>query len=130
MRSISNTRKALLGLAAVFYIVAGGLHFIKTESYMKIMPPFVPWPLAMVYISGVAEVAGGVGLLIPRMRRLAAWGLVALLIAVFPANIYMAVHNVQVTAQPLPAVVVWGRLPLQFVLIWWVLWCTKPTTGR
>ena len=79
----------------------------------------------MVYLSGVAEIAGGIGLLLPLVRRAAAWGLVVLLVAVFPANIYMALDRVQVTATPLPAWQLWARLPLQFVLIWWTLWCTK-----
>jgi uncharacterized membrane protein len=79
----------------------------------------------MVYISGAAEIAGGFGLLLPRVRRLAAWGLVALLIAVFPANIYMALDHVQITTNPLSPWVLWSRLPLQFLLIWWILSCTK-----
>lgn len=89
------------------------------------MPPWIPWHLAMVYLSGAAEIAGGIGLLIPGLRRAAAWGLVALLIAVFPANIYMAVDHIQVTAHPMPAALLWGRLPLQAVLIWWVLWASR-----
>jgi uncharacterized membrane protein len=73
----------------------------------------------MVYISGVAEAAGGVGLLIPQLRRAAAWGLVALLVAVFPANVYMA------TSAPAFSWILWARLPLQPVFIWWVLACTR-----
>ena len=119
-------KKFLLYLAAVLYIGAGILHFRSTASYLKIMPPYVPWPLAMVYLSGAAEIAGGVGLLIPRARRTAAWGLVALLIAVFPANLHMAIHHIQIGASHLPEWIAWARLPLQGVLIWWVLWCTQP----
>lgn len=122
----SKTKLAFLVLASVFYIGAGILHFKNTEFYLKIMPPYIPYHLAMVYISGAAEIAGGIGLLIPVLRRAAAWGLVALLIAVFPANLYMAINNVQVGAAPLPPTLVWGRLPLQLVFIAWVLWCTKP----
>jgi len=80
----------------------------------------------MVYLSGLGEIAGGIGLLIPALRRAAAWGLVILLVAVFPANVYMAMERVPVTGHPLPALLLWARLPLQAVLIWWVLWCTKP----
>jgi uncharacterized membrane protein len=112
-------------LTALFFVAAGSLHFLRPDPYVKIVPPFVPWALGMVYISGVAEIAGGVGILLPVVRRAAAWGLVALLIAVFPANIYMALDHVQATANPLPVWVLWARLPLQFVLIWWTLWCTK-----
>ena len=90
------------------------------------MPPFIPAALAMVYISGSAEIAGGLGLLLPPVRGMAGWGLVALLIAVFPANIYMAVDHVQVTANPLPAWLLWGRLALQPLMIWWVLWRSRP----
>lgn len=118
----AKTQRVLLVMAAVFYIIAGVFHFVETGSYLKIMPPWIPSHLAMVYLSGAAEVAGGIGLLIPGLRRAAAWGLVALLIAVFPANIYMAMNNVQVTANPIPGVLLWARLPLQAVLIWWVLW--------
>jgi uncharacterized membrane protein len=98
---------------------------VRPDAYVKIVPPFIPAPLRMVYLSGLAEIAGGIGLLIPRLRRAAAWGLVALLIAVFPATIYMAMDRVPVTGHPLPDVLLWARLPLQMVLIWWVLWCTK-----
>src|SRR5580698_6026039 len=89
-------------LTALFFVAAGTLHFLRPDPYVKIVPPFVPWALGMVYISGVAEIAGGVGILLPVVRRTAAWGLVALLIAVFPANIYMALDHVQATANPLP----------------------------
>jgi uncharacterized membrane protein len=118
-------RKIALVLTALFFVTAGSLHFLRPEPYVKIVPPFIPLPLIMVYISGVAEIAGGVGILLPVVRRAAGWGLVALLIAVFPANIYMALDHVQATANLLPVWVLWARLPLQFVLIWWTLWCTK-----
>jgi uncharacterized membrane protein len=96
--------------------------------YLKIMPPYVPLPMAMVYISGAAEIAGGIGLLIPPVRRAAAWGLVALLIAVFPANIYMATNPVESGAASPPAAALYGRLLLQPLFIWWALWCTKPVS--
>jgi uncharacterized membrane protein len=112
-------------VAAAFYVGAGTLHFIRTNAYVKVVPPFIPAPLTMVYLSGLAEIAGGIGLLIPPLRRAAAWGLVALLIAVFPANVCMAMDHVPVTGHPLPDLLLWARLPLQIVLIWWVLWCTK-----
>jgi uncharacterized membrane protein len=118
-------RKIALGLTTLFFVTAGSLHFLRPDPYVKIVPPFIPWPLVMVYISGVAEIAGGVGILLPVVRRAAGWGLVALLIAVFPANVYMALDHVQATANPLPVWILWARLPLQFVLIWWTLWCTK-----
>ena len=111
-------------------MTAGFLHFVRPAPFVKIVPPFLPHPFAMVYISGAAEIAGGLGLLIPFLRRAAAWGLVALLIAVFPANIYMALDRVQVTVAPLPVWTLWARLPLQLVLMWWVLWCSHSRERR
>jgi uncharacterized membrane protein len=105
----------------VFYIFAGICHFLDTAAYQKIVPPDLPWHRALVYLSGAAEITGGVCLLIRRFRRPAVWGLIALLVAVFPANIYMAISNVQVTSAPLPAWLLWARLPVQFLLIWWLL---------
>jgi uncharacterized membrane protein len=127
---LTKTQKLFLAIAAIFYIFAGVLHFLKPAMYVKIVPPFVPWHLATVYVSGIAEVLGGVGLLIPRVRRDAAWGLVALLIAVFPANVYMATNPVAAGASALSPVALWGRLLLQPIFIWWVLWCTKPGHRR
>jgi uncharacterized membrane protein len=110
---------------AILFVIGGILHFINTDLYLKIMPPYIPWHLAMVYISGVAEIAGGVGLLVPVLRKPAAWGLVALLIAVFPANVYMAMDRIQVTSRPIPQALLWARLPLQAVMIWLVLFVRK-----
>ena len=118
-------RKVFLALAAVFFTVAGVLHFLKSAMYMKIMPPYIPWHLPLVYASGAAEIAGGLGILVPTLRRLAALGLVALLIAVFPANVYMATNPAEAGASALPAAALWGRLLLQPIFIWWVLWSTK-----
>ena len=123
-------RKTLLVLTAAFFIAIGFLHLVRPAPFVKIVPPFLPHPLIMVYLSGVAEMAGGVGLLIRPLRRAAAWGLVVLLIAVFPANIYMAIDRVQVTVTPLPIWTLWARLPLQFLLIWWVLWCSRGRERR
>jgi uncharacterized membrane protein len=117
-------RRIALFLAAAFYITAGILHFKKTAFYLKIVPPYIPWHLAVVQISGVCEILGGLGLLIPLTRRAAAWGLVALLIAVFPANIYMVTDPAAAGAAGIPPVLLWGRLPLQLVFIAWVLWAT------
>jgi uncharacterized membrane protein len=121
---VSRTRLVFTWIAAALYIGAGFLHFVHPAPYLKIVPPYIPWHHAMVYISGAAEIAGGIGLLIRPLRRAAAWGLVALLIAVFPANIYMATNHIQITAHPLSDTALWGRLLIQPLLIWWVLWCT------
>jgi uncharacterized membrane protein len=113
-------------VAAVLYIVAGALHFIKPAPYLRIIPPYVPWHPAMVQISGAFEIIGGLGLLVQSVRRPAAWMLVALLIAVFPANLYMAMHSAEAGAAGIAPALRWGRLPLQALLIWWLLWCTRP----
>jgi uncharacterized membrane protein len=126
LRILSTAQRIAVVIAAVFYIAAGSLHFIKPEPYLRIMPPDIPWHPAMVRISGACEILGGLGLLVPATRRTAAWGLVALLIAVFPANVYMALHPVEAGAARIVPVLRWGRLPIQAVLIWWLLWCTRP----
>lgn len=108
---------------AVFFIVAGSGHFLKTGAYLKITPPYIPFPLAMVYLSGLAEVALGALILVPKTTRLASWGLVLLLIAVFPANIHMALHP-----ELFPDLPRWGlyaRLPLQVVFIYGAWRLTK-----
>lgn len=119
-----------LAFAAIFYIGAGSLHFLRPEFYLKIMPPYIPWHLAMVRISGFFEILGGLGLLIPRTRRAAAFGLIALLIAVFPANLYMATNPIEAGAVSIAPILRWGRLPLQLLLMWWLLWCTQSRKGR
>lgn len=103
---------------------------MRPAPYLAIVPPWIPWHLAMVDISGAAEIAGGIGLLIPSLRRAAAWGLVALLIAVFPANIYMAMDNIQFTVRPLSPALLWGRLLLQPLFIWWVLYASSVPPSR
>jgi uncharacterized membrane protein len=112
-------------LLATFFIVAGIMHFRATSFFLKIMPPYIPFHLEMVYLSGVFEILGGVGVLIPQVRQWAGYGLIALLIAVFPANLYMATNNVQIDGIFIPEVLLWLRLPLQLVLIAWVWWCTS-----
>jgi uncharacterized membrane protein len=105
------------GLVALLFIVAGANHFISPAPYVAIVPPFLPWPAALVILSGVAEIAGGLGILGPRTRRLAGWGLIALLLAVFPANIYAAFAGMEIGGRAIPAWMLWARLPLQAVLI-------------
>jgi uncharacterized membrane protein len=126
LKGLSTPQTFGLAFAAVFYIVAGALHFLTPAPYLRIMPPYIPWHLPMVLISGAFEILGGVGLLVPRARRNAALGLIALLIAVFPANIYMATNPIDAGAASIAPVLRWGRLPLQLLLVWWLLWCTRP----
>jgi uncharacterized membrane protein len=104
-------------IAAIF-IVAGAAHFVVPEGFVRIVPPYLPAPKALVLISGAFEILGGVGVLVPETRAVAGWGLILLLLAVFPANVHMALHPEGFA--PIPAWVLWLRLPLQFVLIAWV----------
>lgn len=129
---LHRLKRPLLYLMSLAYIVAGVLHFVVPELYIQIVPPVFPAALALVYLSGLAEIAVVIGLLIPRTRQYAAWATVALLVAIFPANIYMATHGVVIEGMPGGGdpsdVVRWGRLPLQGVLILWALWYTRPLT--
>ncbi len=96
------------------------MHFRATETYLKIMPPYLPFPLALVYVSGIAEIAGGIGIWPRATRKLAGIGLIALLLAVFPANIEMALKGTESVGILVPRWVWWARLPLQPLLMWWV----------
>ena len=122
-------KRLLQWVMAAFFVFAGVSHFTATDFFVQIVPPYVPWPLAMVYVSGVFEIGLGLLLLVPASTRFAAWGLIALLIAVFPANIHMAVNDVHVQNSPLgqpSRAALWLRLPLQGVLIAWAWWYTRP----
>jgi uncharacterized membrane protein len=110
--------RALLG---VTFIATGVLHFVKPRMYEAIMPRYLPAHRELVYASGVAEIAGGAGVLYPRTRRAAGWWLIATLLAVFPANVEMAVHAKRF--KRFPPAALWARLPLQGVLIAWA-WLT------
>jgi uncharacterized membrane protein len=112
---------------ALLYVLAGIRHFTHPGFYMPIMPHYPPWHAPIVFVSGVAEVALGVGLVIPRTTRLAAWGVIALLIAVFPANIYMWTADVHIDGQAIPPFFHAIRLPMQAVLIAWAFWHTRPS---
>ena len=120
---MSTFKLVMRVIFGVLFIVAGLNHFRVPEFYVNIMPPFLPWHLELVYLSGACEVLLGVLLLIPQCSVLAAWGLVALLIAVFPANLHMAL-NPELYPNISP-IVLWARLPLQGLLIAWAYWFTK-----
>lgn len=113
-------------LMAVFYVFAGVNHFRDPDFYLNIMPPYLPWHRELVSISGVAEIIIGVALLIPPLSRLAAWGAIALLIAVFPANVYLYQnpHLMPDVSETLHLI----RLPLQAVAIAWAYWHTRPVS--
>ena len=114
-------------LLAIFMIVAGTMHFVNPEFFLKIVPPYLPLHKGLVLISGVCEVLLGILLLIPKCSHLAAWGIIALLIAVFPANVYLFQHQDILPASP---GVHFLRLPLQGVFILWAYWHTRPAAKR
>lgn len=114
-------RTAFVVLLALFFIAAGANHFWHPRWYERIVPPWLPAPALLVQISGAAEIAGGIGVLFPAARLYAGIGLIALLVAVFPANVYMAQHA-QLFARLASAPLLWLRLPLQAVLVAWVWW--------
>jgi uncharacterized membrane protein len=121
----SRLRKGLRVGLAVLFITAGCLHFLRGENFARIVPPYLPAPMALVYISGIFEVLGGVAMLYPPTRKLAGYGLMALLVAVFPANVHMAIHQIPAAGVVIPPVLLWLRLPLQGLLLIAVYWSTK-----
>jgi uncharacterized membrane protein len=130
---VSRVKRALLWLMAAFYTAAGFNHLIHPEFYIAIIPPGLPEPEWINLIAGLAEIVLGVFVLEPRARVVAAWGIVALLIAVFPANLYVATANIGLPAgEPGTgnAFANWARLPIQAVLIAWAFWYTRPEPGR
>lgn len=122
---MKSLTRYIFGLALV---LAGLNHFVNPDFYVRIMPPYLPWHLALVYVSGIAEVALGALLLVPRWSRLAAWGLVALLVAIFPANVHMAMHPE--SFPDVAPLLLYLRLPLQGVLILWAWWYTRPSPAK
>jgi uncharacterized membrane protein len=122
---MKNRRKEILrAVLSIAIIIVGITHFIKPEEYAKIVPPPLP-PYAMVYVSGVFEILGGIGLAIPWVSVAAAWGLVALFIAVFPANLYQTFNSIPIEGIPHYPLLYWVRLPFQAVLIAWAWWYTR-----
>jgi uncharacterized membrane protein len=111
---------ASLLVTALAFVVAGALHFVIPRVYTGIMPAYLPSPLILVYVSGVFEVLGGIGLLSPATRAMAAIGLILLLLAVFPANVEMLRLAQARHASAVFVAACWFRLPLQALLIWWV----------
>ena len=120
MNFIKQVTKGILGIA---FVLAGINHFINPDFYMRMMPPFLPAHLFLVYLSGIFQIVFGILLFAPRFSRFAAFGLIALLIAVFPANLYMAL-NPHLFSEFSPTAL-YARLPLQLLLIGWAYWYTK-----
>ena len=120
-----SKKVALLTLSASF-VVAGAGHFLRPGLYEGIVPPYLPAPRALVYLSGAFEVLGGLGVLPRATRSFSGWGLVALLVAVFPANLHMALQPEPFVAKGIPAWALYARLPFQLVLIAWAYGATRP----
>jgi uncharacterized membrane protein len=129
MEYIKKNKELLRVILAVSIIVVGVTHFAVPEPYAKIVPPQLPYPLQLVYVSGFFEILGGIGLLVSPVSQAAAWGLIALFIAVFPANINMAVNHIKLDHIPDSPWFHAVRLPFQAVLIAWAWWYTKPYPG-
>jgi uncharacterized membrane protein len=123
---VSPLKLAALWVLAIAMVSIGALHFARPKPFVRIVPAFLPAPLALVYLSGFFEILGGLGLLVPETRAAAAWGLIALYVAVFPANIYMLTHKISLNPRkPIPRWALWLRLPFQFVFIAWAYWFTS-----
>ena len=119
-------RQVLLWLMSLVYLTAGIMHFVNAAFFIRIVPDYLPWHAALVYVSGVCEIALGILVLLPGTRVFAAWGIIALLIAVFPANVNMLLHAIPLReGEPVNMVALWVRLPLQGVLIAWAWWLGK-----
>ena len=127
---MTRAKRILLWVMAVAYVLAGFNHLVNPEFYVAIIPPGLPNPEWLNVISGLAEIVLGVFLLEPRVRSLAAWGIIALLIAIFPANVYVALENVGIDGPGTGAGAAnWIRLPFQALLIAWAWWYTDSGAG-
>lgn len=120
-------RRAMRWLMAAFYLAAGVLHLSRPEAFLPIMPAWVPSPREIVLLTGFAEIAGAIGLLIPRLRKAAGWGLAAYALCVFPANIKHAFEGIAIPSLPQSWWYHGPRLVLQPVLIWWALFAAGIT---
>lgn len=123
---MSRTKTILLYVMAAFYVYAGFNHLMNPAFYLAIMPPELPNPEWLNLLAGLAEIVLGVYVLEPRVRVLAAWGLIALLIAVFPANLWVAMENVGAEGPGSGAGAAnWVRIPFQGLFIAWAWWYTR-----
>lgn len=127
----SRPKRALRWLLAGAMTLVGVAHVVDPTPFVAIVPPWLPAPLLLVYVSGLFEVLGGVGLLVPRVQRAAALGLVALFVAVFPANVNQALNHVSFDAGPPPPLAaLYLRLPFQLLFIAWAYWLSRPAPAE
>lgn len=127
-RSHRRARSLARRVLGVFFMLAGANHFLNTAFYVAIMPPWLPWHLELVWLSGVAEVALGAMVLFRRTQVWGGWGLMALCLAVFPANLHMALNPA--LFPQFPALLLWLRLPLQAAALAWIWWSTLSAVAR
>ena len=123
---ILEKKQTFRGVLSVCIIIVGITHFLFPEPFIKIVPGLLPYPAAIVYVSGFLEILGGIGLLVPATSKAAAWCLLLLFIAVYPANINMAVNNIHLENVPDGNWFQAIRLPFQFVLFAWAYWLAQP----
>ncbi len=121
-----QVRSNLRVILAALMTAAGTLHFVATEAYMTIMPPYLPLHRELVLISGALFFLGGVGLLIPKRRSAAGVALIVLYVAVLPANVNMAINNIQPESFHIAPALLWLRIPLQLIIIAWAWWVSRP----
>jgi uncharacterized membrane protein len=122
---VSRLQHVLLWVMGIFYAASGVIHLVDPAFYLPMMPPYLPWHLGLIYLSGLAELVLGVAVLVPATRRVAAWGIILLLVAVFPANLHIALHDVPLGGRAQGfGVWNWIRLPFQAVFIAWAWWYT------
>jgi uncharacterized membrane protein len=120
-----TTRNKAAGALGLSFLITGSNHFTTPERFDFMMPPYLPWPRQLIYISGFFEILGGIGMILPRTRRMAGWGLSLLLLCVLPANIHVAVSGGSVPGLPEQTWYYWVRLPFQIVFVWWALWSSR-----
>ncbi|MDQ3034909.1 MAG: DoxX family protein [Myxococcota bacterium] len=121
-----RARSALAVVIGLALMVMGVLHFVAVDAFVAVMPPYLPAHRELVWLSGIFELALGAAAIVPRTRAHAGWGIALLLIAVFPANVHMAVEGIGLAgAEPPPSWVLWARLPFQAVFIAAALWSTR-----
>jgi uncharacterized membrane protein len=126
MQTLSFAQRTVTVGAATIFAAAGIAHFLVPAPLTRMIPPYLPAHFALVLVSGLFEIAGGIGLLVPGLRRTAAWGLSALLVAILPANVYMAIHPAEAGFGAVPSLLLWIRILLMPVFIWGLLWCSSP----
>jgi uncharacterized membrane protein len=118
-------RRLALGFVTAWFLIGGVFHFTATPAFVSIVPPYAPWPEFWVLFSGVCEIAGAIGVLVPKTRRMAGWALIVLSVCVTPANLEMALHAERY--REIGATALWLRMAFQPVLIWIIWWSTRAT---